>query len=55
MTALQIQLATLIIKELIKGGQRLAKVGEMPDAECLIAIPLVQASINANDETIMGL
>ena len=55
MTALQIQLATLIIKELIKGGQRLAKVGEMNDAECLIAIPLVQANIDANDEAIMRL
>lgn len=55
MTPLQIQLATLIIKELIKGGQRLAKVGEMDDAECLIAIPLVQANIDTNDAIIQEL
>lgn len=55
MTPLQIQLATLIITELIKGGQRLAKVGEMDDAQCITAIPLVQSNIDRNDETIQGL
>ena len=55
MTPLQIQLAALIAKELIQGIQRLSKVGEMNDAECLIAIPLVQANIDANDETIQNL
>ena len=55
MTPLQIQLATLIIKELIKGGQRLAKVGEMTDEQCLMAIPVVQKNIDVNDDIIKGL
>lgn len=55
MTVLQVQLATLLAKELIQGIQRLSKVGEMDDAQCLAAIPLVQSNIDRNDETIQGL
>ena len=55
MTPLQLELAALIVKELIKGGQRLAKVGEMDDDQCRVAIPLVQANIDKNDEIIQGL
>jgi hypothetical protein len=55
MTPLQVEVIALIIKQLIKAGERLAKVGEMTDDECRAAIPLIQANIDANDETIMGL
>jgi len=55
MTPLQIQLAALLAKELIQGIQRLSKVGEMNDDQCLAAIPLIQSNIDKNDATIMGL
>lgn len=55
MTALQFQVAALLAKELIQGIQRLSKVGEMNDAQCLAVIPLVQANIDRNDETIQEL
>ena len=55
MTELQYALAVLIIKEIMQGGARLNKVSEMSDDDCRAAIPLVQARIDKNDETIMGL
>ena len=62
MTAAQYELAVLILKGLFKAGESLAnaaerldKVGNMTDEECLAAMPGVQASIDANDQTIQGL
>ena len=55
MTPLQFEVAALIIKQIVKAGERLATVGDMTDDQCLVMIPIVQANIDANDETIMRL
>ena len=62
MTAAQYELAVLILKGLFRAGEylanaadRLNKVASMTDEQCRAAIPGVQASIDANDQTIQGL
>lgn len=62
MTAAQFELAVLILKGMFKAGEylvdaaaRLDKVSSMTDEECLAAIPVVQAHIDKNDQTIQEL
>ena len=55
MTPAQFELALLLIKGIVKMGERLDKVGEMTDQECRMAIPLIQTHIDTNDETIQEL
>jgi len=55
MTEAQFELALLLIKGLMKLGERLNKVGSMTDDQCRTAIPLVQANIDKNDDVIKGL
>jgi len=62
MTAAQFELAVLILKGMYKAGEylvnaaaRLDKVAAMTDEECLAAVPIVQANIDANDDVIKGL
>jgi len=55
MTNAQFELALLLVKGLVKLGERLDKVGSMTDEQCLAAIPVVQANIDRNDDVIKGL
>ena len=55
MTPAQFELALILIKGIVKLGERLDKVGQMTDQECRTAIPVVQAHIDKNDEVIWGL
>ena len=55
MTSAQFELALLLIKGIMQLGERLDKVGNMTDDDCLAAIPIVQASIDANAYIIEGL
>ena len=55
MTPLQVEVLLLLVKQMVKTGERLAKVGEMNDDQCRAAIPLIQSNIDANDETIQNL
>jgi len=55
MTPAQFELALLLVKGIMKLGERLDKVGNMTDDDCLAAIPTVQASIDANAYIIEGL
>lgn len=62
MTPAQFELAVLILKGMFKAGEylvdaaaRLDKVSSMTDAECLAAIPIVQANIDRNDDVIKNL
>ena len=55
MTAAQYEMALLLIKGIVKLSERLNKVGNMTDEECLAAIPIAQADIDANDQAIRGL
>jgi len=55
MTPAQFELALFLIKGIIKLGERLDKVGDMTDEQCLAAMPAVQADIDANDQIIQGL
>ena len=55
MTAAQYELALLLIKGIVKLGERLDKVGNMTDEKCWEAIPLVQEGIDKNDQIIQGL
>jgi len=55
MTPLQLEVIALIIKQLIKTVERLAKVGDMTDDDCRAAIPLIQSNIDTNDDIIQQL
>ena len=55
MTNAQFELALLLVKGLVKLGERLDKVGQMTDEQCQAAIPFVQAGIDENDKIIEGL
>jgi len=55
MTPAQFELARILIKGIVKLGERLDKVGQMTDQECREAIPLVQTNIDKNDQTIQEL
>jgi len=55
MTSAQFELALLLIKGIVKLSERLDKVGKMTDQECRVAMPGVQANIDANDQVIQGL
>jgi len=55
MTSAQFELALLLIKGIMKLSERLNKVGNMTDEECLAAIPIAQAEIDANDQAIQEL
>ena len=55
MTSAQFELAVLLVKGLVKLGERLAKVGSMTDDQCRTMNPVVQAGIDANDKIIEGL
>lgn len=55
MTSAQFELALLLIKGIVKLSERLDKVGNMTDEQCLAAMPEVQAAIDANDQVIQGL
>ena len=55
MTPIQWELALLIIKGIMKGCDRLGKVGDMTDEQCLAAIPVIQTGIDANDKIITEL
>jgi len=55
MTPIQWEFALLLIKGIMKGCERLNKVGEMTDEQCRAAIPLVQEEIDKNDAIIQEL
>jgi len=55
MTAAQYELALLLVKGIVKLGERLDKVGSMTDDQCRTMIPAVQAGIDENDKIIEGL
>jgi len=55
MTNAQFELALLLVKGLVKLGERLDKVGSMTDDQCRAMIPAVQAGIDGNDKIIEGL
>ena len=55
MTSAQVELALLLIKGIMKLGERLDKVGNMTDEQCREAISAVQAAIDKNDDVIQEL
>ena len=55
MTPAQFELALLLIKGIVKLGERLDKVGQMTDQECREAIPVIQTHIDTNDQIIQEL
>ena len=55
MTPLQVELILLLVKQMVKVGERLSKVGEMNDDQCRAMIPLIQSNIDTNDEIIQNL